>query len=78
MSWNYRVLKDDLDRSSERLSIHEVYYEKKDEEEVPTFYTQNAVAPKGENLEELRADVSQYIEALDKPVLSKSSIDGPS
>ena len=75
MSWNYRVLKDDLDRSSERLSIHEVYYDEKDGKEVPTFYTQNPVAPKGDNFEELRTDVSQYIEALDKPVLSKSSID---
>ncbi len=68
-------MKDDLDRSSERLSTHEVYYDEKGESEVPVFYTQNPVAPKGDNFDELRADVYQYIEALDKPVLSKSSFD---
>ncbi len=78
MSWDYRVLKDDLDRSSERLSIHEVFYDEEGEKKVPTFYTQTPVAPKGDNFEELKADVSQYIEALDKPILPKSSIDGPS
>ena len=72
MSWNYRVI-EKKDGTGTTFAIHEVYY---DEEGSPYLCTINAVAPMGETLEDLRADVKFYNTALEKPVLDYETIVG--
>ena len=61
MSWNYRV----LDRDGE-LAVYEVYYREdgsvKGHSLAPSF-------PRGEDLNDLKEELSLYSEALNKPIL---------
>lgn len=54
------------------FGIHEVYYDK---EGRPSMYTESAMAPYGETLEELSEDVNHFAAAFTKPVLSTSDFD---
>ena len=65
MTWNYRVIKTELNYEEE-YSIHEVYY---DEDGNPDGVTENSIAPTGGTLEELQADLDHYNEAMSLPVL---------
>jgi hypothetical protein len=66
MSWNYRVIRYPETEDS-AFAIHEVYYDK---EGRPTSWAENPIAPLGDNLLELRAEVEYMLEAFDKPVLT--------
>lgn len=74
MRWNYRVLRQVEDHHGQEhvfFGIHEVYY---DESGRPTTCTMEQIAPFGETLDELRADVEMIAKALDLPVLDYDSI----
>lgn len=70
MSWNHRVIKKELTSPTGEketcFEIHEVYY---DGDGNPDAYTENAVSPFGESLEELRQEMKMFMDCLDKPVL---------
>ena len=65
MTWNYRVVKTELDDYIE-YSIHEVYY---DENGEPDGVTENPSWPAGETWEEFQADLNSYNMAMLQPVL---------
>jgi hypothetical protein len=60
-TWNYRVIENDG-----VFAIHEAYYD--DAGKVITIAVES-VAPLGESLAELRADLEYYNQALARPVL---------
>ena len=65
--WNHRVTKATIDGETV-YEIREVYYD------LPTTsdgigWTQDASAPYGETLDELRQDLERMLAALDKPVI---------
>lgn len=60
--WNYRLVNKD-----EILSVHEVYYNKKDK---PISVTVDSVAPLGESLKELKRDFKYYKKAFKLSVLN--------
>ena len=66
--WNYRVVERD-----DTFAIHEAYY---DDAGNVTHITAEPVAPMGESLAELRADMEHYRRALDEPVLRYEDIVG--
>jgi len=73
MHWNHRVIRkpqDDED-APYTFEIHEVFY---DDDGYPDGYTENAVAPFGESISELKQDLEWFMRALDKPVLE--DVDG--
>jgi hypothetical protein len=53
--------------------VHEVYYKKDGSIE---SWTINPVAPMGEDLAELRAEILHFSAALDQPLLEEVSLDG--
>lgn len=61
-TWNYRV----MSSHTNGLGIYEVYYDTDGNIE---YFSSDIIAPKGDSLEELKEDLSCYIEALNKPVL---------
>jgi hypothetical protein len=75
-TWEYRVLKrtwTDEDRENEtRHAVHEVYCDEGETE--PNACTKEPVAPGGETLDELRADMARMTAAFDKPVLDYDAI----
>ena len=79
MTWNYRIIKEknkehlDLDdEDAYFFAIHEVYY---DEKEKPITCTVDPVSPSGRSLEELKADMKHYLQALKRPVLEMTDFD---
>ena len=64
MTWNYRVVQR-VEQTCTTYAIHEVFYGNG----IPKLVTEDAVAPMGESLEELRRDIEHYMLALDKPIL---------
>lgn len=67
--WNYRVIKRTFRTEAgvtETYRIHEVYYDDSGKIE---GWAQDLVAPYGESIEELTADLSYLAAALEKPVL---------
>ena len=68
MSWNYRVVSYTDVEGETHLGIHEVYYDKDGR---PSMYTESAMAPYGETLEELTKDLEHMRVALTKPVLTE-------
>mgnify|MGYP000430138620 CR=1 FL=1 len=87
MTWNYRVFETkhdgkafaySLDGEKEQpepwtsFDIREVHYNKDGE---IWAYTE-AQSPYGETPEELKADISMYLEAFKKPVIDKDSVKG--
>ena len=67
--WNYRVLKSDDEDAS--FAIHEVYY---DEDNTPLSWSADAIAPYGDTLEELAADLGYMVLALGQPVLNEADL----
>ncbi|MCG3212450.1 MAG: hypothetical protein FOGNACKC_06120 [Anaerolineae bacterium] len=67
-TWNYRIVERDG-----IFAIYEVYY---DAAGNVTSITAEPVAPMGESLDELRADLEKQCQALDKPVLRYEDIAG--
>jgi hypothetical protein len=63
--WNHRVCKN-TEQGEIFYNIHEVYY---DDDGKVEGWTQNAVAPLGNDLDELRNELKWMLEALDKPIL---------
>ena len=57
MSWNYRVIRHDKEEKI-FYQIHEVYYD--DNNKIETF-TENAVHPFGESIEELITDLDHML-----------------
>jgi hypothetical protein len=49
-----------------RYAIHEVYC---DEEGSPWICTEDPVWPEGDTLDDFRAEVQRYLDALEQPVL---------
>ena len=87
MTWNYRVFEKkhdgkafaySLDGENEQpepwssFDIREVYYN----EDGEIWAYSDSMSPFGETLEELKADVSMYLEAFKKPALNKDCIKG--
>jgi hypothetical protein len=66
MSWNYRVVKRTDKAGFDYYGIHEVYYNKRGE---ICLISEDAIAPSGEDFDELRADVNNMQGAFGKPVL---------
>ena len=67
-TWNYRVVERD-----DTFAIYEAYY---DDAGTVISITAEPVAPLGESLEELRADLEHYRRALDAPVLRYEDVVG--
>src|SRR4051812_5696242 len=70
MPWNHRVIKTvhpipGTSESETFYQIHEVYYDK--DANIPTSCTVTAVAPGGETIDELRAELERMLKCLDKP-----------
>jgi len=67
MTWNYRVVKYNIDKNI-IYRIHEVFYDKNKNME---GFTENAVSPQGDSLKELIADLQLMMDDAKKsPVLS--------
>ena len=66
MTWNYRIV-----RKEDYLEIHEVFY---GTDGAPKMVTTDSVCVGGEDLEELKQDMTHYLEALNKPVLEYDEI----
>jgi len=68
--WNHRVMhhvyKSPTGIEEEFFEIHEVYYDDNDKVD---GYTKNAIAPGGNTVEELRAELQRMLDCLNKPVL---------
>ncbi len=76
MSWNHRVIRRSNAPTTDpewNYQVHEVYYRKDGSIEA---WTENPVAPLGENPQELRSEVSLFTKALNQPVLEEVRIDG--
>ena len=67
-TWNYRVVENEGS-----FAIHEAYY---DDAGNVTNITVEAVAPLGDSLEELRADLEKFCQALAAPVLPYEAVAG--
>ncbi len=65
MSWNHRVVRTQRE-DIVWYAVHEVYY---DATGTPDAVTQDAVAPLGESLKELREELAMFRRALREPVL---------
>lgn len=73
MSWNHRVMRrthsfksDGKEYSEDCYEIHEVYYDDNDNIE---GFTEDAIAPCGETIEELREELQRMLDCLDEPLL---------
>lgn len=62
-TWNYRVAKNALGETA----IVEVYYD----EEGNVTYWSGPIKPFGEDIEDLRADMQNMLQAFDKPLFDK-------
>lgn len=67
MTWNHRVMRH-VEGDEVFFQIHEVYYGI-EEGSNQLSWTENAIAPMGETIEDLRFELVRMLEALDKPVL---------
>lgn len=70
--WNYRVTYDD--DVLPHYEVREVYY---DDDGAVAGWTEQPMAPFGENLDELRDDLAKMQEALNRPVLDITDQDNP-
>ncbi len=71
-SWDYRFVRRVVDEE-ETVHIHEVYY---DEAGRITMWSQESVAPQGEDPDGLVADLELMAEAAEKPVLDHAELPG--
>lgn len=73
MTWNYRAVRRHHADDSVTYHIHEVYY--RDDGGIESW-TEEPVAPMGEELAELREDITYFIQAFRHPVLELRNTDG--
>ena len=69
MTWNYRILKHSPQPDMTYYTVHECYYTDDGSE---NGYTENPVWAAGGTIEELRADLTRMLQALDRPVITVS------
>ena len=70
--WNYRVVEKYNHVFKEvDVELHEVYYDK---DGIIQMWSENPVSPSGVSLEDLKEDITNMIEALDKPILKESEL----
>lgn len=69
MSWTYRVIRTDAEDGS-LFRIYEVYTEP-----AGLSWTEEAMEPMGETLDDLRSDLEARLKALDEPVLLLSELE---
>jgi hypothetical protein len=69
MTWNYRVFEEKHEQPEpwSSFDIREVYYN----EDGEIWAYSDTVSPFGESSEELKEDISMYLEAFKKPALTK-------
>lgn len=67
MSWDYRVIEHEG-----AFTVHEVHYNEKG---AIISVSEDPMGPSGETLEELKADMEFFLQALDLPVLRKEEIE---
>lgn len=76
MIWNYRIISSpypsEAHEESRTFEVHEVYY---DDNGGIHAVTQKCVSPYGETEEEIRADMQNFLEAFNKPVLRMEDIE---
>lgn len=68
MTWNFRVVRESTE-GFPWYSIREVYYDRHGK---VGDWTEKPVAPLGESLDELRADLARMAEALNHPTLEET------
>lgn len=74
MAWNYRIVRKEINEEVV-YGIHEVYYNsklpeyKEDPDSCISAITEEACAPFGESLDELRADCERFSKAVELPIL---------
>jgi|GEM_PF-1216674 len=76
MSWNHRVIRRSNAPSTDpewNYQIHEVYYKWDGSIEA---WTENPVAPLGEDLIKLKSEFSLFSKALDRPALQEFKVNG--
>lgn len=56
------------------FEIHEVYYTKDGQ---PSSYTENAIAPVGDSIQELMDDLTYMLKAFEKPILTPGDFPKP-
>ena len=66
-SWDYRV----IERGG-AFTVHEVHYNEKGD---IISISEDPMGPSGETLEELKADMEFFLQALGRPVLRKEDIE---
>lgn len=72
--WNYRVIeKYHKETDTSTYHIHEVYYT---DDGTIESWTESAVEPMGETVDELREDIRFFIKAFQKPVLKEETENG--
>ena len=68
--WNHRVMKRANEHGETWYEIHEVFYDHGQGESEPRLsWTEEAIAPVGETLEELKTELERMLRACDAPVL---------
>ena len=73
MTWNYRVMKSyPANKEDAWYSIREVYYDNNGKVD---GYTEDAIAPDGGSIDELREVLHRMILALDKTVLDENGLE---
>lgn len=73
MTWNYRVVRG-VWGGSTWYTIREVYYSP---EGVVETMTKKGVDPRGETLDELKADLQYMLKSLEEPILEDTHDDIP-
>ena len=76
MSWNHRVIRRSNSPSIDpewTYQIHEVYYN--DDGSIESW-SENPVAPMGENPSELQSEIRHFLAALNQPVLEEVEFNG--
>ncbi|KHE93739.1 MAG: hypothetical protein SCABRO_00472 [Candidatus Scalindua brodae] len=72
--WNYRVIKKyHKETDTSTYHIHEVYYS---DDGIIESWTESAVEPMGETVDELREDIRFFTKAFQKPVLKEETENG--
>jgi hypothetical protein len=68
MTWNHRVIRRECTGET-WYEIHECFYDSK-QDEIPTSWTVNAIAPVGETPEGLVLTLQRMMDAVKKPILA--------
>lgn len=67
MTWDHRVYRQTLADGEIWFTIREAFYE--GDSENPHSWTEDAIAPGGNTLRELRTELERMLRACDRPVL---------